>query len=41
MQQSNPAGTPTKAGLVLKNDTDEDLVYPTYYRKTVRCLRYL
>ena len=41
MQQINPAGAPAKVGLVLKNDTYEDLVDPTYYRKIVGCLRYL
>ena len=41
MLQSNPIGTLVEVGLVLKNDTDEYLVDPTYYRKIVGCLRYL
>ena len=41
MQQSNPVGTPTKVGLMLEKETDEELVDPTHYRKIVGCLRYL
>ncbi|RDX98677.1 Copia protein, partial [Mucuna pruriens] len=34
MQQSNPAGTPLE-------ETDEELVDPTHYRKIVGCLRFM